>query len=169
MPCKDKAAQSAYQAAWLKKRRAEWFADKKCVDCGSSENLELDHVDPTQKVTHRVWGWSRVRREIELAKCVARCHGCHQAKTNDEITGRAAGVNCGTYTGYRNGCRCIECKEARYLYRKGFSSASGSTLAATSTATGEWGEFPVHFKPSSKLLKLMNLVPGTRLELVRFV
>lgn len=69
---------------WMAARRAEWFADKVCVDCGTADDLELDHVDPTQKVSHRIWSWSRERREAELAKCVARCHDCHLTKSRRE-------------------------------------------------------------------------------------
>jgi hypothetical protein len=43
--------------------------------------LELDHVDPALKVSHRVWSWARERREAELAKCQVLCHDCHVAKT----------------------------------------------------------------------------------------
>lgn len=73
-----------YQREWYARRRAEWFADKSCVDCGSTDRLELDHVDPTQKVSHRVWSWSAARREAELAKCVVRCSDHHKAKSATE-------------------------------------------------------------------------------------
>jgi hypothetical protein len=75
----------AYDREWIKKRRDAWFAvNGPCVDCGSSENLELDHDNRSEKVSHRVWSWSEERRSIELAKCVARCRKCHRAKTNEE-------------------------------------------------------------------------------------
>lgn len=74
-------AKRSYQREWVAKRRAEWFADKTCIDCGRSDALQLDHVDPSDKVTHRIWSWSKARRLAELAKCVARCGDCHLAKT----------------------------------------------------------------------------------------
>jgi hypothetical protein len=75
----------AYDREWMKKRRDAWFAvNGPCVDCGSSENLELDHDDRSDKVSHRVWSWSEERRNVELAKCVARCRKCHRAKTTEE-------------------------------------------------------------------------------------
>jgi hypothetical protein len=51
------------------------------VDCGSKEDLEADHAEASEKITHRVWSWSKARREAELGKCVVRCQKCHAAKT----------------------------------------------------------------------------------------
>lgn len=81
MPYKDPEKQREYQRLWLAQRREAFFSDKSCVDCGRKEDLEIDHVDPKLKINHRVWSWSRQRRETELAKCVVRCVGCHQQKT----------------------------------------------------------------------------------------
>jgi len=82
MPYKDPEAQRKYQREWMARRRKEWFEQNgPCVDCGSNENLELDHVDRRFKVSHRIWSWSAARREAELAKCVARCSPCHDGKT----------------------------------------------------------------------------------------
>lgn len=70
------------QNAWRAKRRADWFAENgPCVDCGSWEDLRLDHVDASTKVDHRVFSWSEARRLLELAKCVVRCQPCHVIKT----------------------------------------------------------------------------------------
>lgn len=75
-----------YKREWQRtkyaERRSEWFAiNGPCVDCASWDELEVDHVDASTKVTHNVWRWSRERREAELAKCVARCFPCHRRKT----------------------------------------------------------------------------------------
>lgn len=81
MPYKDPEARREYARKWMAARRAEWFDGKVCVDCGTTERLELDHVDPATKIHHCVWSWAKARREAELAKCVARCHDCHLAKS----------------------------------------------------------------------------------------
>jgi len=82
MPYVDPEAQLAYQREWIKKRRLDWIAENgPCVDCGTWENLEVDHVDASQKVTHRIWSWSKARRDAELAKCAIRCIQCHDIKT----------------------------------------------------------------------------------------
>lgn len=81
MPYRDRAKQNAYQSEWMKKRCLKWLEENgPCVDCQSWNSLEVDHVDPTQKVAHRVWSWSAQRRLEELAKCVVRCHECHVLK-----------------------------------------------------------------------------------------
>jgi len=88
MPYKDPARQREYMRNWIHQRRIEWFnANGPCVDCGSWEHLELDHVDASEKVSHRIWSWSQERREAELVKCVIRCFPCHREKTirNNEV------------------------------------------------------------------------------------
>lgn len=69
------------QRELVARRRALWFAENgPCVDCGSWSDLELDHVDAAQKVSHRLWSWAEERRNLELAKCRPRCHACHVKK-----------------------------------------------------------------------------------------
>jgi hypothetical protein len=82
MPYKDAEQQREYMRLWMAKRRADWLAENgPCVDCGSAEQLEVDHVDASTKVSHRVWSWTAVRRAAELTKCVVRCLPCHGRKT----------------------------------------------------------------------------------------
>lgn len=92
MPYKDPARQREYMRTWVAKRRADWFQGKVCVECGSTENLELDHLDPATKVTHAIWSWSTERRERELAKCRPLCQECHKKKSAGE---HAKGENTG--------------------------------------------------------------------------
>lgn len=82
MPYKDKDKQREYQRQWIKSRRLEYLSDKCCAECGESNMLELHihHKDPTQKVSHRIWSWSRVRRDEELLKCDVLCEPCHKKK-----------------------------------------------------------------------------------------
>jgi 5-methylcytosine-specific restriction endonuclease McrA len=82
-------AQKDYQHRWYRDvvvgRRDEWFKrNGPCKHCGSWENLELDHVDPSQKESHSVWSWTDIRRDLELKKCQPLCRNCHQKKTNEE-------------------------------------------------------------------------------------
>ena len=91
------------------KRRSEWFEGKRCFKCGSSDNLELDHIDPVIKVSHRIWSWSEEKRENELSKCQCLCKECHNEKTQ---LFRALSVRHGTTTAYNHyGCRCMSCRE----------------------------------------------------------
>lgn len=99
----------------VRRNRAAYFNGKSCVWCGSTENLELDHIDPSKKSSHRIWTWSPERRAAELAKCQVLCHDCHKEKTSAQ---RAARVKCGTEWAYRKGCRCETCVEAVKTIRR---------------------------------------------------
>lgn len=72
-------------------RREAFFSGRSCAFCGSTENLELDHIDPTtkdpylrRKSNHFIWRWSEERRNAELAKCQVLCHPCHVEKSRRE-------------------------------------------------------------------------------------
>jgi 5-methylcytosine-specific restriction endonuclease McrA len=100
-----------YQRNWMKQRRLEWVnANGPCKSCGSDENLEVDHIDPSLKRNHvsRLWSCRVEVREKELAKCQVLCYNCHLKKTISEISGTTHG----TYA-MRNkyGCSCEICKE----------------------------------------------------------
>lgn len=93
MPFKDKARRSQYQIEWVLKRRAEWFASNgPCRVCRSWEELQVDHIDESVKVSHRIWSWRDERRENELAKCQVLCKECHQAKSSASNSQRNRGV-----------------------------------------------------------------------------
>ena len=82
MPYADPEVQRRFQREWIAARRREWIEEHgPCIDCGTWNDLQVDHADASTKVTHRVWSWSKERRAAELAKCVVRCAPCHLAKT----------------------------------------------------------------------------------------
>lgn len=105
----------AYQLAHVQKRRNDWIADNgPCKYCGSSDQLEVDHI-----ISRRVGGglppaqiWSRRAevRKTELEKCQVLCAPCHLIKSNNERRTTEHGR-----TMYRNGCRCDVCREAQKL------------------------------------------------------
>lgn len=107
---KDPARQREFCRLWARKRRAAWFAGKRCAVCGSTERLELDHVDPGQKTSHRIWSWSKPRFEAEVAKCQVLCSDCHKTKTYGYSPREHAPH--GTRSHYRWGCRCAPCRRA---------------------------------------------------------
>lgn len=108
-----------YSRLWIAKRRADFFKDKCCVKCGSTERLELDHIDPKTKKSrsaHAIWSFSEKRRLEEIAKCQVLCHNCHLQKTKIDLYPIAV---CGTVTKYRHyGCRCRNCKDACAIYKR---------------------------------------------------
>lgn len=108
MPMSTPEAQREYQRQWIAKRRSDYMADKSCAKCGSTEGLEIDHIDPASKVDHKVWSWSAVRREAELLKCQVLCHAHHKEKTLAFDSPRTAHGRGWMYVGHK--CRCVECR-----------------------------------------------------------
>ncbi len=76
------------RATEMEKRRCArttWLSvNGPCKKCGSPDNLELDHVEPGTKVSHNVWSWTPMRRDLELTKCQVLCRRCHRQKTSAE-------------------------------------------------------------------------------------
>lgn len=84
------------QDEW-RERRAKWFSEVarrqvieqkggKCVDCGATEFLELDHVNPAEKSFAISSGPFRSLESIsqEIEKCTVRCNRCHIEKSKTD-------------------------------------------------------------------------------------
>ncbi|WNM75306.1 HNH endonuclease [Mycobacterium phage Auspice] len=114
MAYKDPSVQREYMRRWVANRRSAFFASKQCAMCGAGEELELDHIDPTKKVDHRIWSWTDARRSEELAKCQVLCASCHKKKTGEQwYANRSVSENAhhGTSRRYRKmKCRCGLCR-----------------------------------------------------------
>ena len=109
MPYAHKADHIEAGRRRVRRRRRAWFAaNGPCANCGSAKRLEVDHIDPAVKLTHRIWAWSDARREAELTKCQVLCHDCHKAKTTSQLPRRATHGSCGMYE--THGCRCDLCR-----------------------------------------------------------
>lgn len=117
MPYKDLRKKREYQRLRLAEARSKWLTENgPCVHCGGDFELEVDHIDRSQKVDHKVWSWSKQRRDAELAKCQVLCSDCHNKKTSEE---RKVPIPHGTDGGYtRHKCRCPRCKQAHTEKRK---------------------------------------------------
>lgn len=119
MPYLDNVRQREYQRTWVAARRAAFFKDKACVVCGSDMDLELDHIDPSTKVSHSIWSWGETKRAEELVKCQVLCFGCHRKKTDLIYVPMRQHGRRGMYL---NGCRCAVCRKgnanARAAWRK---------------------------------------------------
>lgn len=98
MPQRDATARRAYNAKYYadhrhvlaprmlsRARQNRLDATKsmggKCVRCGSTDQLQFDHIDCKTKVDHRIWTWSPALRQAELDKCQLLCEPCHRKKT----------------------------------------------------------------------------------------
>lgn len=92
----------------LKRRRTDWLKKNgPCTQCASWDELEVDHKDPSIKVSHRIWSWAARRREEELKKCQPLCKKCHAAKTRD------AAIRHGISAYMERKCRCEVCVAAK--------------------------------------------------------
>lgn len=113
----DAMTSSAYMTAYVKARRDKWIQENgPCQECGSTENLQVDHIDRTTKTIHtgHIWTRKKIYRDKELAKCQVLCIDCHDKKTGRENTTWQHG----TISGYmRYKCKCIECRRAYRVYR----------------------------------------------------
>lgn len=124
MPYKNRKKQNDYQLKRYHRLRQAWFDENgPCAQCGSNENLEVDHIDPSKKITHTLWSRSKAFREKELSKCQVLCHSCHKEKTLKDQHIAAQLKHGKTTTMYRNGCRCEACRaihaqKAREYYEK---------------------------------------------------
>lgn len=107
-------------------RRMEFFMGKCCEECGSTENLELHHRDPSTKITSTIFSRGATLREEELAKCAVLCVKCHKRHTL--TLQRGPRTEHGTHTRYRSGCRCQQCKTAHTESNKEYRRRNKSHL-----------------------------------------
>lgn len=122
VPYSNLAQQREYQRNWIAARRDAWLMEHgPCVSCGSTENLEIDHVDrETKRFSPReIWSRTEATRLDELAKCQVLCQSCHWKKNGDEER-QAAHGNTTMYN--THGCRCALCKEAKAAYMREYRS-----------------------------------------------
>lgn len=113
MAYKNHEDQLAYHRNLRATRRAEWMTKNgPCRKCGSWDSLQLDHINPADKITNNVWQWRKERREAELAKCQPLCKLCHLDKTRAEYD--AMPKVHGSAGGAARGCYCAQC----LVYRK---------------------------------------------------
>ena len=116
MAYKDPERQREYQREFVKRKRAKYIAKMGgcCIRCSATESLEVDHIDPSTKVDHRIWSWKASRIEEELSKCQLLCANCHMEKSKIDM--QYAEREHGTNLKYlKDACRCVECRKAHAL------------------------------------------------------
>jgi hypothetical protein len=114
MPYKNPAKRLEYAREWYAARRVKGieYLGGKCAQCTATEDLELDHIDPALKFTHRIWSYSWPRIEAELAKCQLLCVPCHYKKTIAFIS-TAGGTWSTRKNHHKKGCGCNSCRNMR--------------------------------------------------------
>lgn len=87
----------------------------KCVRCGATELLEIDHIDRSTKGFDLTRLWSIVYSEYleEVAKCQILCRSCHLKKTIAENS-----VDHGGGLSGKKNCPCAPCKKRKAEYMR---------------------------------------------------
>lgn len=98
----------------------------RCAVCASKDRLEIDHVNPKTKISHKIWSWSLPKLLSELAKCQLLCKDCHISKSCIELFGDAPKMHGKVATYERHGCRCDLCKTAKREKRLYYGEISGN-------------------------------------------
>ena len=110
-------ASREYRKAYYEKRIAKYleYLGGKCVRCGTTFDLEFDHIDRKTKsftITAKYdQKWELLQPELD--KCQLLCRPCHIAKSLECGDMPPLAVH-GTHAMYRHyGCRCDECRRAK--------------------------------------------------------
>ena len=76
----------------------------KCAECGSTEALEFDHIDPASKSFNISAGYHKPKEvlENELAKCQILCNKCHIEKSKKDLKFRPKSCAGGRPLKYKN-------------------------------------------------------------------
>lgn len=105
------------------KRRNEYIQrlGGSCVKCGTTRDLEFDHVDPTTKkfaisaaITR--YGAGHVDTEEELKKCQLLCRKHHREKTTLEERKQRHFTHGTIYAFMRRHCVCQICLTAKWKW-----------------------------------------------------
>jgi 5-methylcytosine-specific restriction endonuclease McrA len=130
MPQTRAAYMRTYIKARRKVRRARLIEllGGQCVRCGSTDELEFDHIDPETKVFAVGSDMSRAWDKLveEALKCQLLCRECHVAKGIEDRPEPAHSY----YRYWYYGCRCATCKAA---------NARKSARQSERKTVGRWG------------------------------
>lgn len=82
---RTKTAHRKYMTAYYKKRRANLIQQLggRCAICGSTENLEFDHIESKDKefsISEHICH-DKEKLNEEIRKCQLLCHACHVKKS----------------------------------------------------------------------------------------
>jgi 5-methylcytosine-specific restriction endonuclease McrA len=102
-----------------RRKEAIVFLGNCCVLCGSTDELELDHINPENKAFSiaKLWGCKKQKFWDEIKKCQLLCKSCHIKKTLLEQDKLSAREKHGHISCYRY-CKCSLCRNAKNEYMR---------------------------------------------------
>jgi 5-methylcytosine-specific restriction endonuclease McrA len=91
----------------------------KCVQCGSLDRLEIDHIVAEKKAfpISEMWAYKKDKLESELKKCQLLCEDCHRKKTISDLGNNPAIGTHGTLSASRY-CHCAKCRSSKSAYMR---------------------------------------------------
>lgn len=114
------AYQRQYQLERYHRRRAEAIEllGGRCVICGTTENLEIDHIDWREKGfnLNRLWSVAIHRFLEELSKCQLLCDSHHKEKTSVDIFEQRGLTHGKWWAAFHYKCQCDECLEFKQTF-----------------------------------------------------
>lgn len=112
--------QKEYQLKRYHQRRKQAFEKlgNKCIVCGTTVNLDIDHVDYRQKTLaiNKLWSVAESRFWSEIEKCQLLCIKHHKAKTSLETPERRPITHGKYWAAYKYQCQCDECLQFKIRY-----------------------------------------------------
>ena len=114
---------------YMRKYMADYAAKRRqmCLDelggvcqrpgCGSTEDLEFHHRDPSEKSFAISQRWHRPWEQTlaELQKCDLVCGACHKKEHKSTAPH-------GTPQRYWRGCKCTDCKQAYNAHNRAYAA-----------------------------------------------
>ncbi len=90
-----------------------------CVKCGTKENLQFDHIDPTTKTgtIAEIWSYKKDFFDEEIKKCQLLCDKCHEEKTLTDLNRVSAKNTHGTLSSYKY-CKCDICRKNKSAHQQ---------------------------------------------------
>lgn len=118
--------QKAYHRAYYQLRRQKIidYLGGSCVECGSTDDLHFDHVDPESKSFSLSRNLTLESILTEVNKCQILCRAHHEAKTARENSGFTHGT---VYGWMKKKCPCGDCQVAKWLWHDKRNEARRTT------------------------------------------